>query len=161
MKPLDRLDARLLNLVQRNNRTSSEELAETVGLSATAVQRRLKRLRADGVIEADVSVIDPASIGRALSMLLLVSMDRENAQIVDRLKRAAREAPEVMSAWFVTGEADFVLAVTVRDMADYERFQREFLYRHADVRDIRTLVVIDRVKAGFALPIDENDYAKP
>ena len=160
MKPLDRVDARLLNLVQRNNRASSEELADAVNLSPTAVQRRLKRLRADGVIAADVAVVDPARVGRDLSMLVLVSMDRENAQIVDRIKRAIRAAPEVLNGWFVTGDADFVLNVSVRDMAEYEHFQREFLYAHGEVREVRTLVVIDRVKTGGALPVDENAFAQ-
>lgn len=161
MKPLDRIDARLLNLVQRDNRASSERLAQAVNLSPTAVQRRLKRLRADGVIEADVAIVDPARVGRDLSMLVLVSMDRENAQIVDHIKRAIRAAPEVLNGWFVTGEADFVLNIAVADMAHYERFQREFLYANAQVRNLRTLVVIDRVKTGGALALEAHNFLGP
>lgn len=160
MKPLDRTDARLLNLLQRDNRASSEVLAQAVNLSPTAVQRRVRRLRADGVIEADVAVVDPTRVGRGLTMLVLVTMDRENGQIVDAIKRAIRAAPEVLNGWFVTGDADFVLNVAVKDMADYERFQREFLYANAHVRDLRTLVVIDRVKTGGALALDESDFAQ-
>src|SRR5439155_1893597 len=109
---LDKLDARLLDLVQRNNRLSSEELGAMVGLSASGVQRRLKRLRSDEVIEADVSIVSPKAVGRNVTMLLLVSFERDQADVVDRFKQAVRKMHEVMSGFLVTGEADFALMVT-------------------------------------------------
>src|SRR5438552_278616 len=81
---LDRIDIGILQAVQQNNRLTSEELGERVGLSATACQRRLKRLRAEGVIESDISVISPKAVGRPVSMLVLVSLERERADIVDK-----------------------------------------------------------------------------
>ena len=154
MTELDRIDIGILQAVQQNNRLTSEELGERVGLSATACQRRLKRLRAEGVIEADISVISPKAVGRPVSMLVLVSLERERADIVDKFKAAIRSTPEVMIGYYVTGDADFVLLITAKDMEDYESFTRRFFYENHDIKSFKTMVVMDRVKASFALPID-------
>jgi Lrp/AsnC family leucine-responsive transcriptional regulator len=150
---LDKIDARLLDLVQRNNRLTSEELGDKVGLSATGVQRRLKRLRAEGIIEADISIVSPRAIGRDVTMLVMISLERDRADIVDRFKQAICNMTEIMSGFYVTGEADFVLMVTANNMEDYERFTRRFIYENADIRRFETMVVLDRVKAGFTLPM--------
>lgn len=151
---LDEIDLKLLQAVQTNNRLTSEELAELANLSATACQRRMKRLRATGVIEGDVSIVSPKAVGRPFSMLVLVSLERERADIIDRFKAAIRATAEVMIGFYVTGDADFVLVVTARDMEDYEQFTRRFFYENADIKSFKTIVVMDRVKAGFSLPIE-------
>lgn len=154
---IDRLDARILAAVQQNNRVSSEVLGELVGLSPTACQRRLKRLRQDGVIEADVAVVNPKAVGRPISMLVLVSLERERADIIDRFKNAILKTTEVMNGYYVTGDADFVLVVTCRSMEDYEQFTRRFFYENADIKGFKTLVVMDRVKAGFTIPVEATE----
>lgn len=153
---LDRADVALLDAVQKNNRLTSEELAEIVNLSPTACQRRLKRLRAEGVIEHDVSIISPKAAGRPLSMVVMVSLERERADIVDRFKQSIRSTPEVMTGYYVTGDADFVLIVTAQSMEDYEAFTRRFFYENPDIKGFKTQVVMDRVKVGFAIPLEET-----
>jgi len=153
MTVLDRADLSLLQAVQSNNRLTSEELAGLVNLSPTACQRRLKRLRAKGVIEADVSILSPRAVGRQVTMIVLVSLERERADIVDRFKAAIRNTSEVMIGYYVTGDADFLLIVTARDMEEYEQFTRRFFYENHDIKGFKTMVVMDRVKASFALPI--------
>ncbi|MGY4281646.1 Lrp/AsnC family leucine-responsive transcriptional regulator [Bradyrhizobium sp. LM2.7] len=150
---LDRIDFRLLDLVQRNNRLSSEELGEKVGLSASGVQRRLKRLRSKGVIEADVSVISPKAIGRNVTVLVLISFERARADIVDRFKRAICKMSEVMSGFYITGQADFLLLVTANSMEEYEQFTRRLVHGNPDIKRFESIVVLDRVKAGFTLPM--------
>jgi Lrp/AsnC family leucine-responsive transcriptional regulator len=154
MTSLDSLDRRLLAAVQQDNRLTTAELGQQVGLSATACQRRLKRLRDEGVIEADIAVVSPRAVGRPVSMLVLVTLERERADIVDRFKASIRATKEVMIGLYVTGDADFVLYVTASDMEDYERFTRRFFYENPDIKGFKTMVVMDRVKAGFALPIE-------
>lgn len=150
---LDSIDARLLDIVQRNNRLSSEELGASVGLSASGVQRRLKRLRSEGIIEADVSIICLKALGRSVSALVLITFERGRADIVDRFKQATRKMTDVMSAFYVTGEADFVLLVTANDLEGYEAFTRRLVSEHPDIKRFETMIVLGRVKAGFALPI--------
>ncbi|BCH34938.1 ArsR family transcriptional regulator [Mesorhizobium sp. L-8-10] len=152
---LDRIDRKLLIAVQRNNRLTTEELGELAGLSATACQRRLKRLRDARVIQADVAVISPEAIGRPMLMLASITLERDRADIIDRFKQAIRRTPEIMNGYYVTGEADFVLAISVRDMVEYEAFTRRFFHEHPDIKGFKTMVVMDRIKTSLALPIDE------
>ncbi len=154
---LDRLDYRLLGAIQTNNRLTAEALSEMVGLSATACQRRLKRLRDAGIIEGDVAIISPAAVGRPLIMIVHVTLERERADIVDRFKASIRRTPEILSGYYVTGEADFVLIVSARDMMEYENFTRDFFYENRDIRGFKTAVVMDRVKTSFALPLHLNE----
>lgn len=157
MAALDRIDAAILAQVQKNNRLTSDELGRLVNLSPSACQRRLKRLRADGVIEGDVSIVSPKSVGRIVTMIVLVSLERERADIVDRFKSAIRNNKDVMIGYYVTGDADFLLVVTAKSMEDYEKFTRRFFYENPDIKGFKTMVVMDRVKASFDMPIDPED----
>ena len=150
---IDGFDRKILQHVQRNNLLTSAQLSDLVGLSPTSVQRRLNRLRADRVIEADIAVVSPAAVDRPLTMLVAVELARERSDIIDRFKRAVRERAEVMSAYYVTGETDFMLIVSAKDMSDYEAFTRDFFYNNADIKGFKTTVVMDRIKASFCLPI--------
>ena len=150
---LDRTDRMLLEALQRNNQLSSKQLGDVVGLSATACQRRLKRLREEKVIEADLSIVSHAAAGRPLLMVVSMTLERERSDVIDRLKRAIRETPEIMSGYYVTGDADFVLVISARDMEDFDTFTRRFFYNKPDIKGFKTMVVIDRVKASFMLPL--------
>jgi Lrp/AsnC family transcriptional regulator, leucine-responsive regulatory protein len=152
---LDEFDRRLLDALQENNRLTGEELAAIAGLSAAACLRRVQRLRDEGVIERDVSLLAPAAIGKRVIVVVLVTLDRERPDLIDEFKRSMRDAPEVMQCHYVTGPADFVLIVAATDMADYEAFTRRHLFeRH--IRRFESLVVLDRVKASTAIPLTER-----
>lgn len=150
---IDDFDRKILQLVQRNNQLTSAQISERVGLSPTSVQRRLNKMRANKVIEADIAIVSPKAADRPLTMLVAVELARERSDIIDRFKRAVRERPEVMSAYYVTGETDFVLIVSAKDMEDYEGFTRDFFYNNADIKGFKTTVVMDRIKATFSLPL--------
>ncbi|WP_128932059.1 Lrp/AsnC family transcriptional regulator [Bradyrhizobium zhanjiangense] len=152
----DRIDARILEIVQKNNRLTSETIGELAGLSATACQRRLKRLRCEGIIEADVSIVSPKAVGRPIQMLVLVTLERERSDIIDKFKKAIKSSVDVVNGFYVTGEADFVLYITARTMEDYEQFTRRFFYENADIKGFKTMVIMDRVKVGFSIPIDAS-----
>lgn len=150
---IDNIDALLLTELQKDNRITSDQLSGVVNLSPTAVQRRVKRLRAAGVIVADVSIVSPKAVGRPISMIVSISLERERSDIIDRFRHAVRAAPEIMSGYYVTGEADFILVITAKNMDDYEEFTRRFFYKNPDIRSFKTLVVMDRVKSSFVVPI--------
>lgn len=153
---LDPIDRQLLELVQADCRRPLDALGEAIGLSASAAQRRLRRLRRTGVVEAEVAVVAPASVGRALTLLVEVTVERERADLIDGFKRQMRAAPEVQQCYYVTGEADFLLVMTVRDMEEYEAFVRREFYDNGNVRRFRTGVVMDRVKVGLAVPVSRD-----
>lgn len=150
---LDAFDIRLLALVQADARRGTEALAAEIGLSAAAVQRRLKRLREAGVIAATVAVLSPEAVGRSMTFVVEVSLERERADLMDAFKREIRATPEVQQCYYVTGETDFLLVVTARDMADYEAFTRRKFFGNPNIRRFKTSVVMDRVKVGLAVPV--------
>ncbi|CCV09263.1 Uncharacterized HTH-type transcriptional regulator y4tD [Mesorhizobium metallidurans STM 2683] len=151
---LDRIDRKILNALQLNNKLTMDELGAVAGISPTACQRRVKRLRDDKVIEGDVSLVSPEAIGRPLMMLVSIDLERDRADIIDRFKQAIRRTPEIMSAYFVTGNADFMLIISVKDLQEYDAFTRRFFYENNDVRGFSTMVVMDRTKSSLAVPID-------
>ena len=147
MEEIDRLDAALLEAVQVNNRLTFEELAEIVHLSPSACQRRLKRLRAEGIVEADVSIVSPQAAGRHITMIVMVSLERERADIVDRFKAAIRKAREVMIGYYVTGAI-----ITGRSIARHKRGMRSCRMRPIAVSPIAVsqTVVSTTVEPGSA-----------
>jgi len=152
MSKLDELDRKILHEVQRNNQLTSTQLGAAVGLSPTSVQRRLARLRRDKVITGDIAVVAGEKLGRTLTMIVAVQLERERADIIDHFKRAVRREPVVMSAYYVTGDSDFMLLISARDIREYEEFTRTFLHDNPDIKGFKTTVVMDQIKAGFYVP---------
>ena len=142
---LDKFDRALLDRLRVNNQTPARILAEQVGLSESAVLRRLRSLRKNGVIIADVSVVHPAALGTPLTIHVLVSLESEGTAALDAFEQKVRAREEVQSAWYVTGEVDFVLLLQVCDMETYERFTREVFHDDPNVKAFRTLIVLREV----------------
>lgn len=142
---LDRFDHALLALVQQDNQMPARILAEQVGLSESAVLRRLRRLRSEGVIIADKAMVRPAALGLPLTLHVLVSLERESAAELDAFIRKTRSRPEVRQAWYVTGEADFVLLLQLPDMEAYDRFAREVFHDDPNVKAFRTIVAMREI----------------
>jgi DNA-binding Lrp family transcriptional regulator len=139
---LDRFDRRLIELVRQNNLEPARSLADKVGLSISAVLRRLRRLREEKVIVADIAVVDPALTGSALTMHVLVRMKESGRRAMDAFARRIAAHREVAGAWEVTGEDDFLLKVQVPSMEDYDAFTRQALDEDAGVTAFKTFITI-------------------
>ena len=150
---LDRFDLAILDILQRDNATPQRAIGAAVNLSAPAVQRRIRRMEASGVIRANVAVVDPAAVGRPLTIFVEVELASERTEQIDAVKRRFAAAPEVQQCYYVTGEADFVLLVTVESMAEYEALTRRLFFEDENVKRFRTFVAMDRVKSGLELPV--------
>lgn len=137
---IDSFDQALLAEVQQNNLTPARVLAERVGLSESAVLRRLRRLRAEGVITADVSVVRAASLGRPVTAIVLVNMVREGRAQIDAFIERLHGRPEVVSTWYVTGNADFVLVLNLADLAAYDAFTNEVFLADPNIGKFETLL---------------------
>ncbi|ESQ91505.1 hypothetical protein ABAC460_05845 [Asticcacaulis sp. AC460] len=145
---LDDFDRRILERVRRNTLEAARTTAEAVGLSESAVLRRLRRLRAEGVIVRDIAIVDPARIEPHILIHVLVIMRSQERAVTDAFKRAMAAAREVRGAWDVTGETDFLLTVAVPTMAAYEVFTQRELASERGIRNFRTMIVIREV-VGF------------
>ena len=152
-RKIDGADRAILAILQRDNRTPHRLIADEVNLSAPAVQRRVRRLEASGVISSNVAVLDPALVGRPITIIVEVEVESEKAAEIDALKQALSTAPAVQQCYYVTGEFDFVLIVTLPTMADYEALTRELFFSNPNVRRFRTLVAMDLVKVSLSMPL--------
>src|SRR5262249_46277956 len=113
---------------------------------------RLQRLRAVGVIEREVAIVDPRYAGARLTLIVNVTLQRERHDLIDDFVRAMRRAPEVSQCYYVTGAVDFVLVVVVADMAHYEDFTRRHLFGDNVARFV-TMVTMGRMKFATAQPM--------
>jgi DNA-binding Lrp family transcriptional regulator len=150
---LDEFDREILRRVQLDARITSEDIGARIGLSAAAVQRRLKRLRESGVILAEVALVDPQAVGQAMTFIVGVELERERPDVLAIFRSAARADPNVQQCYYVTGVADFMLVVIARDMPEFESFTRRLLFDNANVRRFTTNVVMARDKVGLSVPV--------
>ena len=157
MAHVDRFDRRLLALIQRDAGLTSEELAGAVGLSASAVQRRLKRRRADGVISAIQAVVDPARVGRPTFFVVGLEIERERPELLSRLRAWLTGEDAVQEVFYVTGAADFVLIVAARDIAAYDALMARLIADNPNVRRFTTNVALGIYKRGLYLAVDQED----
>ncbi len=142
---LDAFDHKLLARARRNNLEPARLTAEAVGLSESAVLRRLRRLRAEKVIVADVAMVDPARVDPRIVLHVLVEMNTQDRKVVNAFQAAMRASAEVQGCWDVTGETDYLLTVAVRSMAEYETFGIRELVPERGVRAFRSMIVIREV----------------
>lgn len=150
---IDRLDRRILAMIQENNLLPHRQIADSVGLSTPAVTRRLKRLRADGVIREDVSVLDTEKLERPLTIIVTVVVESEQVEGLDAMREAFSRCPQIQHCHYVTGEADFILIFNVADMAEYEELTRKLFFKSGNVKRFTTFVSMDTIKANSKLVI--------
>jgi len=151
---LDKLDRRILTLLQRDARMSAEAIGAHVGLSASAVQRRTARLREEAVITGEVTLVDPRSVGRPLTMIVDLEVEHERVELLANLKRWIATEAAIQEAWYVTGDEDYVLVVSACDVEGYETLMQKLLADNANVRRYRTRVVLGTLKRGMAVPVE-------
>ena len=154
---IDAIDRHLLLLLQQDALTSTEKLGEAVGLSPTAAKRRVNRMRQDGTIRKDVSLVDPARLGYEVFTLVQVNLERDRRDIVQDFKRSIVVNPRILQAFYTTGDTDFVLLVASTSLADYEQFTRSFFWESPQIKSFKTMVVMENVKLGFEIPVEIPD----
>ena len=150
---LDPVDRRLLALVQRDAAQTAEALAGQVGLSASAVQRRLKRLRATGVILGEIAVVDPLKVGKPNFFLAALEIERERPELIARLRQWLAAEEQVQQVYYVTGTADFVLVVVAPDVGAYDALMSRLMADNPNVRRFTTNVALGVGKRGLLVPI--------
>ena len=154
---LDAIDRRILRALQLDGRATYDVLAAQVSLSASATQRRVKRLEESGVIAGYVAVVPPERIGLGLTAYLNVRLAKQpeahKRNPVELFRAAVQTWPEVVECVALTGEMDFLLRVVAPDMAHCSRFILDTLLKHPSVEDCKTSFVLDRVKSSATMPV--------
>jgi Lrp/AsnC family transcriptional regulator, leucine-responsive regulatory protein len=151
---LDRFDRQLLALVQEDAGLTSEQLARTVELSPSAIQRRLKRMREEGVIVRHAAIVDPSAVGHHAFFIVSLQVEREKPELLAMLRKWLSAHEEVQQAYYVTGETDFVLIVTAPHPEAYEAFMARMITENPNVSHFTTQVALGVVKRGLSIPLE-------
>jgi Lrp/AsnC family transcriptional regulator, leucine-responsive regulatory protein len=150
---LDAIDLRILAVLQDDNQVTNLALAERVGLSPPACLKRVRRLREEKVVIKDVALVDPDKVGQTIVAFVGVELDRQREDVLAAFERKMVAEPEVQQCYFVSGEIDYLLIVTCRDMEAYNAFARRVLANEHNIKRFRTSFNLSRVKYETKLPI--------
>ena len=154
---LDRIDRKILNILQKNNQITNLTLADKVGLSAPPCFRRVKRLREMGVIAKDVSLVDPFKIGPHLIVFVNITLEKQREDLLAHFERKMLEQPEVMQCYFVSGDTDYFLIVHVADMNHYNEFSRRVFANEGNIKMFRSSFCINRIKYNTHIYLPEAE----
>ena len=148
---LDLINRKLLTALQRDNRQSMAHLAEVAGLSEPATRRRVTRLRKDGYILADVSLLDPARIG--ITVITAIRFSKESRLTYDTFKQEIARTQEIAQCYTVTGDEDFILIGHFPDMISYDDWINARILTNPAISRSTTHVVYRTVKFDTAIPV--------
>jgi Lrp/AsnC family transcriptional regulator, leucine-responsive regulatory protein len=148
---IDKIDRKILQVLQTDGRISNLKLAESIGLSATAVLARTQRLQQAGIIMGYTARLDPAKIGLGMTVFVEVLLDRTTPNVFDAFKAAVQVHGEILECHLVAGGFDYLLKLRVSDMAAYREFAGRVLWQLPGVRETRTYAVMEEVKESTRL----------
>ena len=150
---IDRIDRRILDVLQRDGRISNLKLAEAVALSPTAVLARVQRLTKDGYILGYEARLNPIKLGAGMLVFVEVLLDRTSANVFEQFKAAVQVRAEIMECHLVAGGFDYLLKIRCADMNAYRQFSGDVLWQLPGVRETRTYAVMEEVKNSTALAL--------
>jgi len=151
---LDHTDRAILDVLQENASLSHADVGERVGVSAASAWRRIKRLEEAGVIRARVALVDAGEAGLTVQVIITVTLRHHGDGQREAFEAWARDHPEVMWCYALTGDKDYVLHVVVKDMAAYDHFLTGDLLHQDYVASASSSIVLRDIKYTTALPID-------
>ena len=150
---LDRIDLRLLALLQQQGRATNADIAGQVNLSASACLRRIQRLEAAGVIRGYAALVDPKSLGLGLQAFVRVQLEKHGQLGLDRFIEGVNSWDEVVACHALTGDMDYLLHVVVQDLEHFSQFLLDKLINATGVADVNSSFVLRTVKQTRALPL--------
>jgi Lrp/AsnC family leucine-responsive transcriptional regulator len=156
MRILDKVDRKLLNLLQKDNQMPTGALAEKVHVSQPTCLRRIRDLRQSGVIKADVAMVDPFALGYGMMAFLEVSLANQSDEHMQEFEARMNKEAEVMQCYFVSGDYDYFLVVHVLDMDAYYNFVRRVISGSGNVRHFQSRFPMKCAKFSTRIGFDEK-----
>jgi len=150
---MDYIEYKILSTLQSNARLTNLELAKQVGLSASPCLRRVKSLEDIGIISGYSAIIDQNKVDLSVNVFVQVSLERQSEEGLEIFEEKIIEYKEVMEAYLMTGEADYLLRIVVKDLQTYEKFLKENLTRIPGISSIRSYFSLKQVTRKYNLPI--------
>ncbi|WP_319704128.1 Lrp/AsnC family transcriptional regulator [Cronobacter sakazakii] len=150
---LDKIDCRLLALLQENATLSLQALADAVNLTTTPCWKRLRRLEDDGYIIKRVALLDPEKLGLGLTAFMLIKTQHHSSDWYSQFVAVVEEMPEVLGFWRMAGEYDYLMRVQVADMKSYDDFYKRLVNRVPGLSDVTSSFAMEQIKYTTALPL--------
>lgn len=152
---LDKIDRKILNILQKNNKITNLELAEMVHLSPPPCLRRVHRLRELGIIK-DVAIIDPFKAGKMLTVFVNITLERQREDFLEAFEKKMLAHEEVKQCYFVSGDIDYIIVVQLDDMNHYYEFSRRVFSCEENIRSYRSIFCLNRVKYDTSVNLSED-----
>jgi Lrp/AsnC family transcriptional regulator, leucine-responsive regulatory protein len=155
VRALDRLDLKILNLLQQEGRVAMTELAEQVGLSITPCIERVKRMERDGVIMGYYARVNPTLLGASLLVFVEITLDHKNGNMFDQFRREVLRIPEVLECHLVSGDFDYLIKARLREMSDYRKLLGDILLQLPGAVQSKSYVVMEEIKESLMIAVGE------
>lgn len=149
----DALDLKILELLQNDCTLPVAEIGKAVGLSTTPCWRRIQKLEQDGVIQKRVALLDPAAVGAGTTVFVAITTSHHNPEWLERFHQVIQELPEIVEAYRMSGQVDYMLRVAVPDIAHYDAFYKKLIAR-IDISDVSSSFAMEQLKFTTALPLN-------
>jgi Lrp/AsnC family transcriptional regulator len=150
---MDRLDRKILRLLQEDSTMAVADLAKKVGLSTTPCWRRIQKLEEDGVIRKRVALLDPAKINAKVTVFVSIRTASHSNEWLKRFSEVVVDFPEVVEFYRMSGEIDYLLRVVVPDIAAYDAFYKRLIQK-IEIRDVSSSFAMEQIKYTTELPLD-------
>nr|WP_315598892.1 Lrp/AsnC ligand binding domain-containing protein [uncultured Cupriavidus sp.] len=157
VRTLDRLDRKILTVLQADGRISMKDLAETVGLTITPCIERVKRLERDGVIMGYYARLNPTLLGSALLVFVEISLGNKSGNMFEQFRREVLRIPEVLECHLVSGDFDYLIKARIREIGEYRRLLGDILLQLPGAAQSKSYVVMEEIKETLAIAVDGRE----
>ncbi|OHX14673.1 winged helix-turn-helix transcriptional regulator [Chromobacterium sphagni] len=154
-KALDKMDRKILRILQKNGRIAMTELAEKVGLSTTPCTERVRRMERDGFIEGYYARLNPHALDASLLVFVEIKLEAKSGNIFDAFRREILSIPEILECHLVSGDFDYLIKARIPDMSMYRKLLGDILLQLPSAKESKSYVVMEEVKETLALPLSD------
>ncbi len=154
MTELDRIDRKILDILQRQGRISMTELAEQIGLSTSPCSERVKRMEREGVISGYYARVDPRALGKTLLVFVEITLSSKSGEVFDKVRKELLHVPEVMECHLVSGSFDYLVKARLAAMSEYRDLLGSILKKIPVTAQSHSYVVMEEVKESLFLPVN-------
>jgi Lrp/AsnC family leucine-responsive transcriptional regulator len=154
VRALDKLDRRILTILQQDGRIAMKELAERVGLSVTPCIERVKRMERENVIMGYFARVNPQALGASLLVFVEITLDHKSGNMFEQFRREVQRIPEVLECHLVSGDFDYLIKARIGEMADYRKLLGDILLQLPGAVQSKSYVVMEEIKETLSIQVD-------
>lgn len=155
VRALDKLDRRILALLQKDGRLSMKDLGEQVGLSITPCIERVKRMERDGIISGYYARVNPAALGASLLMFVQITLSNKSGEMFEQFRREVLRIPQVLECHLVSGDFDYIIKARIQEIGEYRKLLGDILLQLPGAAQSKSYVVMEEIKETLMLDVEE------